>query len=111
MIRYVVVLCRRSGSTREEFHQAWAEHGELVRRLPGVLAVTLNPAVEGSSVQRDDFDGIGFLDFPDVPTMEACLASPQARAVREHTATFADAQRAQRFVVQVGPTLTSSYDG
>lgn len=108
MIRYVVVLYRRPGSTREEFQAGWAEHGELVRRLPGVLAVTLSPSVQEAAINDDDFDGIGFLDFPDVATMDACLASAQARAVREHTATFADAQRAQRFVVHLSPTLTAS---
>ena len=108
MIRYVVALYRRPGSTREEFQAAWAEHGELVRHLPGVLAVTLSPAVQEAAINDGDFDGIGFLDFPDVAVMDACLASAQAMAVREHTATFADAQRAQRFVVHLGATLSPS---
>lgn len=107
MIRYYVVLHRKEGISREQFMQAWTvEHVALARSLPGVLAVAAHPAVDGA-----DFDGVGVLDFADERSLQACLASAEGQAVRAHTATFADPDRAQRFVVQVGQTLRPSYDG
>ena len=107
MIRYFVVLYRKDGISPEEFMHAWTvEHVNLVRELPEVLSVSTYPSIEGS-----DFDGVGVLDFADERSLEACLASPKGQAVRAHTTTFADADRAQRFVVQVGETLKPSYGG
>ncbi len=107
MIRYYVVLHRGEGISREAFLRAWTvEHAALARALPGVLAVATHPSLEGA-----DFDGIGVLDFADERSLAACLASPEGQAVRAHTATFADPDRAQRFIVQVGQSLSGSYDG
>lgn len=107
MIRYFVVLYRKQGVSREQFLHAWTvEHVAKVRQLPQVLAVATHPAIDGA-----DFDGVGVLDFFDQASMEACLASPAGKAVRAHTATFADPDRAQRFVVQLDQTLRPSYDG
>jgi len=104
MIRYYVILYRKAGISREEFLHAWTvEHVAMVRGLPEVLSVATYPSIDGA-----DFDGVGVLDFMDGASMAACLESPAGRAVRAHTASFADPDRAQRFVVEVDETTRPS---
>lgn len=96
MIRYVVMLARRSDVDRAEFRRRWIEeHGPLAAALPGLVRAELLPAVESDA----PFDGVGILEFADRAALDEALASPAAAELRSHTATFADSDRAIRLVV------------
>jgi hypothetical protein len=101
MVRYVAVLRRRPDVTREVFLASWlGEHLSLARQLPHVADVQFLPTCEEAGGD-DAPDGVGFLDFPDLGSLEESLASEQARALRAHTATFADSAAAVRVIVEV----------
>ena len=96
MIRYVVLLRRAEGIDREQFLRVWlGEHRTMAQNLPGVLLVSFYPTV----ARNDDFDGVGYLDFPDAESLENALNTDDARRLRAHTATFADAASTIRVVV------------
>ena len=103
MIRYVVVLRRREDFTREQFLDVWlSEHLPLAQLLPGVRAVAFHPAARSDG----EFDGMGTLDFDDLESLEACLASQAAMELRAHTSTFADSDGSVRVVVDTNATST-----
>ena len=103
MVRYVALLRRRPGTSREEFLQSWlGHHRSLAGQLPGLVRLEFMPTLDDDATDGT-FDGMGYLDFPDRRTMDAALASQQAKALRAHTQTFADSGSAVRLVVQVPP--------
>jgi hypothetical protein len=101
MVRYVAVLRRAAGVSREAFLAAWlGEHRRLAGQLPGLLDLQFLPASDALGTD-DGPDGIGFLDFADLASLQAGLASGEARALRAHTSTFADSEATVRLVVEV----------
>jgi uncharacterized protein (TIGR02118 family) len=99
VIRYVALLRRRAGTTRSEFLDAWlGEHRRLAGALPRVRLVEFTPtiSIDGSA---PEFDGVGFLEFDSLADLQHSLATPDAAALRIHTATFADSDAAVRSVV------------
>ncbi len=100
MIRYVAALRRRTGTSRLEFETAWlGEHRALARALPQVRRVDFRPGLPIDGLPGA-YDGVGFLDFDDQTALRASLASSIAKRLREHTATFADADSAVRLVIE-----------
>jgi EthD domain len=70
-LKFVSLLARKQGLTREQFQQAWlVDHVELAYACPGILRYTLTVA-EQASTRRDvasfdlEIDGIAELDFAD----------------------------------------------
>jgi len=101
VIRYVVLLRRAEGIDREQFLRDWlGEHQAMARSLPGVLQVAFHPTVD----ERDDFDGVGYLDFTDADALACALNTDAARQLRTHTATFADPRSTIRVVVDTSAT-------
>jgi uncharacterized protein (TIGR02118 family) len=100
VIRYVAVLRRRAGSSTQEFLDEWmGRHRELAAALPGVRRIEFQPVVTVDGVEPT-YDGVGFLDFTDLASLQASLASPEAKRLREHTQTFTDSNATLRLVVQ-----------
>jgi hypothetical protein len=98
---YCVLLTRRDDVSREEFLQAWlVDHRALIGELPGLAHAELLP-VAGPADGGPD--GVGLLYFGSAASMSAALASPQALRLREHTATFADSDRATRLLLTADP--------
>lgn len=107
MIRYVAMLRRREGSTLDEFCAAWlGEHRSLALALPLVRRVGFHPTVQGSGPDPE-YDGVGFLDFDSLDDLQQSLASAEAKRLREHTGTFADAGRAARAVIELPEPATA----
>lgn len=101
MIRYVAVLKRRPGTSREEFLTAWlGEHRALASALPHVLRVEFQPSV-ALDAGEPEFDGVGVLEYASLGLLRESLASDRARALRAHTSTFADSDATVRAVVTV----------
>ncbi len=95
MIRYIVLLRRCEGVSREEFLRSWLDdHAALAKALPGVQELAFHPCVNDA-----EYDGVGYLTFLSESDLEHCLASESARRLRAHTATFADTASIIRTVV------------
>ena len=97
MIKYVVLLRRRSDLTREDFEQHWlGDHRALVVRLPGLRAYAFSPAFDVGDYAAS-CDGIGELWFDDVESAMAAFGSEIGQQVRADTGTFAESAKATRF--------------
>jgi uncharacterized protein (TIGR02118 family) len=96
MYYYTVVLHRRPGTTHAEFLDAWlGHHHALASALPGLIEAKFLPAVDPSTA-----DGMGLLTFATQEDLDAALASDQSKALRAHTAVFADSDAAVRVIVR-----------
>lgn len=99
-IHYVALLSRRNGLSLDEFLKAWlGEHAELAAALPLVREVRFMPAISKDAF-AGDCDGAGILVYDSIDALETSLKSDQARLLRAHTATFADAASVVRVVVE-----------
>lgn len=101
MIRYVVLLPRRPDISRAEFLSTWlGPHRDRLLAVPGVRDVELLPSVDAQDLGlATTFDGLGLVDFEDHATLRAGLGSPEGRALRAHTTSFADSAAALRLLV------------
>lgn len=94
---YCVMLSRRVELTREQFLEAWlGEHRRLIGKLPGLVEARQFPASDPESA---GCDGIGLLLFASADDLASSLGSDAAKALRAHTATFADSDKARRFLL------------
>ena len=99
MIKYVAILRRKPGTTREAFLDSWlGRHRSLAEDLPHIQQVEFLPSVEADAVPAD-YDGVGILSFHSVEDLNDSLRSTQAIALRSDTATFADVASVTRVVV------------
>ncbi len=97
MIKYVVLLRRRSDITSEEFERHWlGNHRELVGQLPGLRAHLFSPTVDVGDYAAA-WNGIGELWFDDAESAMAAFKSEIGQRVRADTETFADSGSASRF--------------
>ena len=96
MIKYVGVLKRKNGLTREEFSQHWKEtHGPLFlsKNVPGLRRYIQNHNAKATGPEFDsDIDGIAEIWFDDIESAQAFLQwhrfSDQAKDVREDAKLF-----------------------
>lgn len=101
MIFYTVLLWRLQGTTQQEFETSWlGEHQRLARGLPGIIDVRLLPRAPRSTDIPESPDGIGLLVFASLADLDAALCTPLAATLREHTSTFAEADRTVRLVAR-----------
>jgi len=100
MIHYVVMLYRRRELTQAQFESAWlGDHLFLARQLPGIIAAEFLPRYR-SGADDEGPHGIGRLIFGSQDALELALSTGTARALREHTATFADSTATIRMVAR-----------
>jgi hypothetical protein len=99
MYYYTVILRRLPGTTHEQFRDQWlGKHHALASELPRLVEAKFLPAVDPSVA-----DGLGILSFATQADLEAALGSEQSKALRAHTAEFADSDAAVRVVVHDPP--------
>jgi uncharacterized protein (TIGR02118 family) len=101
MIKFVVVLYRRPGMTREDFSAFLrTTHGNLARRLPGLKRYVQNHPAQDSARKPPAWDAVVELCWEDREAMEAAWASPEGLAATADLLAFADLTRSSWSVVQ-----------
>jgi uncharacterized protein (TIGR02118 family) len=100
MVKAMLLLRRRPGTSHEEFRHYWHErHRPLLERLPGLQRLILNDVLPGVDGTQSDYDGIGEDWFESAAAMQAAFASPEGQAVGADAAVFLDVTRPQLLVV------------
>jgi uncharacterized protein (TIGR02118 family) len=81
MIKYVTVLFRRAGMSREAFRNCWRNtHAPVLKEMPGPRGYVQNHALEDLEGNEQPYDGFGELYFDSVEAMQAGLASSEGEA-------------------------------
>ena len=108
MIKYVAMLRKREGLSREEFLSYWqGVHAALARKLPGVRRYVISPAVSLPGTRgQPRFDGLAELWFDDLEAFRAAFATPQGRAAVADLANFAQTEALVSVVTEEIPILT-----
>lgn len=93
MAKLIILLRRKSGTTREQCLSYWAggAHTSLVEQLPGLEKWVQNAVTGGPGAA--DCDGIGELWFADETAMNQALNSPEMAQVLENAKMFLDMDR------------------
>lgn len=94
MIKRISLLTRKPEMSRKDFNKYWLEvHGPMVRTLPNVRQYIQNHIVDDA--HRHDLptggqavDGIVEFWFDNVEDMDACFATPEAKACFADGAKF-----------------------
>lgn len=83
MVKVLAIVSKLPGLALTEFFEHWQrEHGELVRRLPGLRRYVQNHGVaDGYALGAQTHDGWSEMWFEDLPAVARAVASPQWRAV------------------------------
>jgi len=101
MIKFVVVLFRRPGMTREDFSAYLrTAHRNLARRLPGLKRYVQNHVAEDSKRQPPAWDAVVELYWENRKAMEAAWASPEGQAATKDLEAFADLSRSSWSIVE-----------
>jgi uncharacterized protein (TIGR02118 family) len=100
MLKFMVVLYRRPGTTAEEFHRHLERvHGPLAMKLPGLRKYVQNFVLSDPKRKPPGWDAIVELYFDGWDTMEAAWATPQGAASDADLSAFADLSRTTWAVV------------
>lgn len=100
MIKFVGIVTRRPGMSREEFLRYWREvHGPLAAALPGLRRYVQNPPLELPG-REPRYDGMAELWFDDLDSLRAAFRSPQGARVRADEAQFIDQARSFALLVE-----------
>ena len=93
MAKLILLLRRRSGTTREQSLTYWASgaHTELVEKLPGLQKYVQNAVTGGPGAS--DCDGVGELWFASDEARDQALDSPEMAQVLENGKIFLDMDR------------------
>jgi uncharacterized protein (TIGR02118 family) len=101
MIKFMVVVYRRSEMTREDFRRHLEQvHGPLAMKLPGLRKYTQNYASNDPKRKLPGWGAIIELWFDDREAMEAAWASPEGAASDADLPLFADLSRTTWSVVE-----------
>jgi uncharacterized protein (TIGR02118 family) len=94
-LKRISILKRRPDITEDDFCREWKDHGDLVRRMPGVSGYRRNVVIarehtKGQPCSYDGLpiDGIDELWFESAGTSEAAFSSRAGRATMEHAKAF-----------------------
>lgn len=100
MIKFVGVVWRKPGMSREDFLAHWqSNHAEVVKKLPGLRRYIQGPAVTRTG-REPSLDGIAELWFDDADACRAAWRSPAGQAVREDEKRFIDLERSYAFLAE-----------
>jgi uncharacterized protein (TIGR02118 family) len=101
MIKFMVVVYRRSEMTREEFRRHLENiHGPLAMRLPALRKYMQNYPSDDPKRKAPSWDAIIELWFDDREAMEAAWSSPEGAASDADLPAFADLSRTTWSVVE-----------
>jgi uncharacterized protein (TIGR02118 family) len=101
MIKYVTVLSRRAGMSREEYSNYWKNtHAPILKEIPGLMGYVQNHALEDLEGNELPYDGFGELYFDSVEAMQAGLASSEGEATLPDIPNFCDTERLVRDFVE-----------
>ena len=100
MLKFVVVLYRRTDLSAEQFHvNLRLEHGPLAERLPGLRKYVQNHVVPDPNRPHPGWDAVVEMFWDDWAAMEAAWKTPEGRRATSHLAEFADLSRSTWSVV------------
>ena len=101
MLKFAVVLYKRSDLSREQFLKYFREvHGPMAERLPGLRKYVQNYVVADPTRQAPGWHVIVELYFDDWAAMETAWASPEGIAATADLEAFADLTRTTWAVVE-----------
>ena len=101
MIKYVTVLFRKEGMSREEFSRYWKDtHAAILKEIPGLKGYIQNHALVDPRGKEPPYDGFGELYFDSVEVMQAGLGSPQGEATLADIPNFCDIEKLVRVFVE-----------
>jgi uncharacterized protein (TIGR02118 family) len=101
MIKYVTVLSRRAGISREEFSNYWKNtHALILKEIPGLMGYVQNHAPEDLEGNEPTYDGFGELYVDSVEAMQAGLASSEGEGTLADIPNFCDTERLVRVSVE-----------
>ncbi len=90
MVKALRAFSRAPGMEHEEFLRRWEQHGALVLAVPGVRGYAQSHRVGREEDSTAPFDGFSSIWFDDEEAAARAGRTPEAAAVREDRATFAD---------------------
>jgi uncharacterized protein (TIGR02118 family) len=100
MIKYVTVLFRKAGISREEFSSYWKNiHAPILQQIPELRGYVQNHALPDPEGNEPPYDGFGELYFDSLEAMQVGLASPEGEATLADIPNFCDTQRLVRVFV------------
>ncbi len=101
MLKFMVVLYKRSDLTQAEFRRHLEDvHGPLAKNLPGLRKYVQNYVCADPKRKAPGWNAIIELYFDDWATMEAAWASPQGAASDADLLAFADLSRTTWSIVE-----------
>jgi uncharacterized protein (TIGR02118 family) len=101
MIKYVTVLFRRAGMSREEFSSYWKNtHAPILKEIPGLKGYVQNHALADLQGNEPPYDGFGELYFDSLEAMQEGLASLEGEATLADIPNFCDTEKLVRVFVE-----------
>jgi uncharacterized protein (TIGR02118 family) len=101
MVKFMVVLYRRTDLTAAQFRQHLEQiHAPLARALPGLKKYKQNHVTDDPKRKHPDWDAIVELYFESRQAMEAAWDSPQGKASDADLPLFVDLNRTTWSVVE-----------
>ncbi len=101
MLKFVVVLYRRSDLTPEQFRRHLEDvHAPLAKALPGLRKYRQNHVLPDAARNHPGWDAVIELYFDNRASMEAAWQSPQGAASDADLPLFADLDRTTWSVVE-----------
>lgn len=86
MIKFVVLVKRKEGMSREEFFRYWIEeHAPKAKKIPGLRKYVIST----SEREKDEYDGLAELWFDDGASMKKGFSSAEGEAVTKDAGKFA----------------------
>jgi uncharacterized protein (TIGR02118 family) len=101
MIKFMVVLTRRPGITREDFSAYLrTTHRALALKLPDLKRYAQNHVTNDPNRQAPAWDAVVELYWENRDAMEAAWASPEGKRATEDLEAFADLSRSSWSIVE-----------
>jgi uncharacterized protein (TIGR02118 family) len=101
MLKFMVVLTRREGTSALDFRRYFKEvHEPLEKQIPGLKRYVQNFVVDEARRKRPAWDAIIELYFDNWTSMESAWASAEGRASTDDLTAFADVERSGWSVVE-----------
>lgn len=101
MVKFVVVLVRRPGSSREELRDYFVRiHGPLAEAIPGLCRYVQNFVVDDPARADPGWDAVIELWWQTREEMEAAWLTPEGRASTADLEKFCDLSRSAWSIVE-----------